>query len=271
MYRCLTVSSFAPMLFSPNSYFPSFFVSYQQVFAYTGSAANNNVLLSNATHPTYHTPVYGESCAVQTLTASNDDYQLAGIIDNIDGDSCYDVSVSKGRAVTTNIVFQGSISIPCTDYQVHDDEVRGGGGESNEAKRGRRRTAKLQFCSSYRTPGNDGSCDATGPVARDPDGCWCDSYDLGVEIILEGKEDETIETAGAAAATMAHGGVDGGNDSSPSSYSRRQQGLIWNAIDEGTVGKVRINRGRESCSFLPHKYMYLFEMQKITFFLSVNI
>ncbi len=94
-------------------------------------------------------------------------------IEDVDGDSCHDISVDQkaGASIETTIKFAQGFTIPCTDF----------GGEAEEGIR----TAKIQICSSYRTAADDYSCDVNGPSPCGPDSCWCDTIDLGVEIVSE--------------------------------------------------------------------------------------
>lgn len=75
-----------------------------QVFAYTGTSEDADVL-----HP-----VFGESCAVQTLTSSHDTPPnpfTPSMISDVDGDSCHDVTVGTNPDsgeldyVTTTLMF----------------------------------------------------------------------------------------------------------------------------------------------------------------------
>ena len=94
-------------------------------------------------------------------------------IEDVDGDSCHDISVDQkaGGSIESTIKFAQGFTIPCTDF----------GGEAEEEIR----TAKIQICSSYRTAADDYSCDVNGPSPCGPDSCWCDTIDLGVEIVSE--------------------------------------------------------------------------------------
>lgn len=94
-------------------------------------------------------------------------------IEDDDGDSCHDISVDQkaGASIETTIKFTQEFTIPCTDFgEESEDEVR---------------TAKIQICSSYRTAADDNSCDVNGPSPCGPDSCWCDTIDLGVEMVSE--------------------------------------------------------------------------------------
>lgn len=144
-----------------------------QIFVYTGDYSSD---ANSSSFSTSHAPIYGERCVVQSLTANNDDASnsLMASIQDDDGDSCHDISVDQkaGASIETSIKFAQSFTIPCTDF--------GGGGEGDEVL-----TAKIQICSSYRTTEDEYSCDINGPSPCGPDSCWCDTIDLGVEIVSE--------------------------------------------------------------------------------------
>lgn len=142
------------------------------IFVYTGDYSSD---VSSSSFSTSHAPIYGERCVIQTLTTSNDDVSNAPMasIEDVDGDSCHDISVDQkaGASIETTIKFAQGFTIPCTDF----------GGDAEEGIR----MAKIQICSSYRTAADDYSCDVNGPSPCGPDSCWCDTIDLGVEIVSE--------------------------------------------------------------------------------------
>ena len=164
-----------------------------QVFAYTGTEYNSTSFSS--------APINGNQCAVQTLASIHDvsSDAISASISNVDGDSCHDVSIAfdpttreREEVIKTKLKFGERISVPCTDF---NDEHR-----HQNAEDGERRTAKLQFCSTYRVPADgfgsqtvtpDHSCDIVGPHPRSSNSCWCGTLDLDVEI-LDAEEVSTM-------------------------------------------------------------------------------
>mmetsp|Transcript_2732 Transcript_2732/g.6861 ORF Transcript_2732/g.6861 Transcript_2732/m.6861 type:complete len:1343 (+) Transcript_2732:394-4422(+) len=137
------------------------------VFAYSGEGEYSTSLLPDLA------AINGEQCVSQTLTSANDSFNKGSSITNEDNDSCHDVSVVDGGEIITPIIFTEKFSVPCTDYQEGDIDPN-----DDTA-----RTVKLQFCSSFRNVEDDDSCDTIGPGPKVQDSCWCDTIDLGVEII----------------------------------------------------------------------------------------
>ena len=140
------------------------------MYTYTGT----NTQLSPSSIDTF-APIFGESCAIQTLTSYND--KDDGSISDEDGDTCHDVTVPTTQEVVTSVVkFMHEFTVPCTDYS--DDDVPPQDDEEEQE-----RTVKLQFCSTYRTSTNDISCDINGPYPCEVNHCYCDTIDLGVSIV----------------------------------------------------------------------------------------
>ena len=146
------------------------------MYTYTGT----NTQLFPSSINTF-APIFGESCAIQTLTSYNDKDSSDGSIGDVDGDTCHDVTVqedgSSAKVVTSVVKFMHEFTVPCTDYSSDDDVPQDDEEEQKE------RTVKLQFCSTYRTSTNDISCDINGPYPCEVNHCYCDTIDLGVSIV----------------------------------------------------------------------------------------
>lgn len=124
--------------------------------------------------------INGESCSIQSLTASNKGTGTGNAkIVRDDNDSCWDVVMTGSNGdckISTTIAFTEIVSIPCTDYGADDGVV------------------KLQLCSSGRTKDDNVSCDddVSGLSPSGPSMCYCETIAIpGVEIIVNGKEPET--------------------------------------------------------------------------------
>ena len=124
--------------------------------------------------------INGESCSIQSLTASNKGTGTGNaMIVRDDNDSCWDVVMTGSNGdckISTTIAFTQIVSIPCTDYGADDGVV------------------KLQLCSSGRTKDDNVSCDddVSGLSPSGPSMCYCETIAIpGVEIIVNGKEPET--------------------------------------------------------------------------------
>lgn len=146
----------ASFISSVGFYSPYFSISSTPDKIYTYSGEYDSATDS----PGSPSPMTGDKCTVQAFGPSS---AADGLVD-ADGDVCLDVTT----ALEAPLAFAESFNIPCTDYT---DGLQEG-----------TRTVKLQFCSTWRNPGDIASCDPLGPIPGDGSTCWCETIDLGVEI-----------------------------------------------------------------------------------------
>ena len=145
-------------------------LSFEADFSVLGESHNFGVYVStSATTATggaenpFLMPLYGESCAVQSLTEGSCGAMVEGIVD-LDGDGCLDVDASNGGPVVATFSFAQPLLVPCSSYGVGS-------------------TAHLQFCSVWSASTGGGGCDVDGIVPGGTEECACEMVDLGVEIV----------------------------------------------------------------------------------------
>jgi hypothetical protein len=143
----------------------SVYVSTSTEFASTSGGSGSPFLM----------PLYGETCAVQSLSSYNDTSGVLGMITDADGDSCHDIipssSSSSSSSMAFTFTFDQPLLIPCSSYGMNGSSDGGKG------------TVHLQFCSTWRSEEDDLSCDAFGPHPNNFEGCACEAVDLGVKIV----------------------------------------------------------------------------------------